>query len=298
MGTTSTGRAGRGVMLMVAASGACVALCAGESLGQLVPPVPARTPATPEFVPPPAPPPPPAMDDRPPPAPLPSIIERDLEGKIIELENSPEETALMALDLTDEERAAVVKEIETFRGEVDRVLAKNLVAYLELERAMAALKPDSGLDALASMTAGARVFADQKLLKHLEKSGAVSQRQTVRAKRVADAYTQARREEALKAVDGQDIPAIATATFKLSMDEALFETRRAFDRLSGRMAVGFIGHLRHANPSTEQMNQMTGIVFAQQTPSVKEVRGALTTVLTPSQVEKMARNAVPELFEE
>ncbi|MGE3109667.1 MAG: hypothetical protein AB7G11_08285 [Phycisphaerales bacterium] len=219
-----------------------LSMCA-TSLGQIVPPAPAKTPATPEYVPPPPPPTPvaptpvrPSGDPNAAPAqpekPLPSLIEKDAAGKIKPLRLPVDEAAVRALDLGEEGKTKLSAALESRRLEVGRLVVENLAALLEIQKVRKESSEATTLETMTSTARQAAPFRKNPLLDSLVRAGAISPLQKTHATEVAKEYKQAIREEALKDAGGHgNMQAMALIGFRFTLDDFCGEASRELDRL-------------------------------------------------------------------
>ncbi|MBX3358668.1 MAG: hypothetical protein KF745_09590 [Phycisphaeraceae bacterium] len=211
------------------APAACLSLLLGSvAAAQIVPPAPPAAEKTPPYqAPEPASHPvvqPPPRPDPAPDAPLPSLVKRDAGGNLIPIEGSVELAAVLALDLDDQTRANIRKQVSIHDAEMDQRVRDNLALALEIHRAREALSGDSPSADLAQLQELAKSLKPLRpgvLLDRLMTTNTITARQRQQAELVLREYSTASTENLTKQ-SGNDVQ----KTISLSL-------RRAFVDLSG-----------------------------------------------------------------
>jgi hypothetical protein len=166
----------------------------GAAHGQLVPPTPEKTPAPEPYTPPPAAQTPPTPPARPEPvveAPLPSLVKRGSDGKVIRLDVLPEQAALEAMGFDEATRRRVDAGIAEYRADMDKRVIDNVGLVVQLIHQRETVDRFSTLDELQKLTFGVGPLAPGSLLERLQRSGAINPRQKRRTDQVVLEYTRA-----------------------------------------------------------------------------------------------------------
>ncbi len=219
---------------------------AASAAGQILPPVPPAAPATPPYTPPPPPPPVPAPPPRPDPkpadeAPLPTLIERDANGRLKRYETSLEDAALARMEFTAEQKARMESVLAARRKEIDRLVVEKLDAVLEARKSQAEIDRLRDLNALMKVKDTIVAIAPEKAIDRLLREGAITPIMKARVDQVVRAYNEALTTER-QAESGSDFLKIAqyvagdafrngTREVFASLDAMLVEAARRIEGL-------------------------------------------------------------------
>ncbi|HYE02511.1 MAG TPA: hypothetical protein VD963_04675 [Phycisphaerales bacterium] len=274
---------------------------------QMIGPIPPATPPTPAYQPP-APPTPMAPPPRPAPepeGPLPSIVSRDQAGALIPISTSPEEAAVLALDLPEEARPKVRSGIEAHHREMERRVIENLALALETRRQLATLAEISDFNRFEQITRSLAPIRAAGLLDRLVREQAISPRQRRRVEAVVDEYRQAVNDDITREVGEGNVQELLPVAGRRMVQELAAEGMRALDRVLGRAAERGPALLDGLDLSDEQRTRARGLLGgaargaerASERPS-REVIELFMDVLTPEQGQRALRAANPDLFRE
>jgi len=162
--------------------------------GQLVPPTPAKTPPTEPYTPPAAAPAAPTPPSRPEPevdAPLPTLVKKGPDGKVVRLDVHVEQAAVEAMTFDEATRKRIDAGLADYRSDMDRRVIENPALIVQLIHQRDAINNHSSLEELQKMTQGIGALRPGSLLERLQRSGAINPRQKRRAEQVVQEYTRA-----------------------------------------------------------------------------------------------------------
>ncbi len=286
----------------------------GAAAGQFVPPVPAKTPATPEYSPPKPPPQPPPVPPTtpeaqpqppaPPEEPLPSIVERDEKGNLKPLKVSVDEAAVRALKVDDAARAKIDAAMAARRDDVDRLVIEKIDVLLRARRALAETNESTSVGDMLAASTPARVFAEDKLLARLVREGAITAAQKSRAEQIVKEYRQAANTESIDRVGHNNIQAMALAGFRFTVYDMTIEAMASLDRQLGAAESGFEKLLAGLDPGLSK--EQKAVVDKRRGPHKKGVGRAerleachavFFEVLDTDQQRALLTAASPGLFE-
>lgn len=233
------------------------ALCAAFAIAasaaaQILPPVPPAAPATPPYTPPPPPPPPPVPPPRPEPKPaddkpLPSLIERDANGKLKRYQTSLEDAALAKMEFPPEQRARIDAALAARRKDIDKLVIEKLEAVLAARRVGTGISQMRDLGELLKVKDAITAIAPEKAVERLVREGAITPVIKARLDQMVRAYNAELMAERQTEV-GTDIPRItqlaAADAFRdgtydvfVSLDAMLAEAAKTIEVRGGKMGL-------------------------------------------------------------
>jgi hypothetical protein len=222
-----------------------VLMTAGAVNAQLLPPVPPKSPPTEPYTPPPVAPPstnPPARPEPEAETPLPSLVTKGPDGKIVRLNVLPEEAAVRAVTFDDATRARIDAGIAEYRADMDRRVTENPALVVQLIHERETIDTVSSVEELQKIIRGIGVLAPGSLLERLQHAGALNPRQRHRVDQVAQEYTHAVTAE----VNADAGPADLTKMMVLG-------GRRAFIEMSAEAVRSLERQLAKIEPNEERI---------------------------------------------
>jgi hypothetical protein len=226
---------------------------ASAASAQFLPKIPPATEPTPAYVPPPPPPPPkpttglsegttagkPAQQDSqaspppPPPEPIPSLVEKDANGKIKVLDVPTELVAMRRLILDGAQQQRLEAALRAREIEVERLVAAHPDSALELRKSVGAMTESSDLGALITIRDHANpILPTTSLLDTLVRSGALTGPQRSRIDQAVRDYDDARRKQWKEDLGQTNVMAIAALIAYDKARQFSYEPLRALDRLT------------------------------------------------------------------
>ncbi len=230
---------------------------ASAALAQLVPPAPAKTPPT-EYTPPAPPPPAPTPPVRPEPeveAPLPSLVKRGPDAKVVRLNVMAEQAAVELMPFDESARKRIALGIAEYQADMDKRVIENPALMVQLIRQRDTINNFSTLDDLQKMTQGIGVLRPGSLLEKLQRDGAINPRQKRRADQVVQEYTRAVTAEVNAEAGEGNIDKMVTVGGRRIFMEMSAEAVRSLDRQLAKVEPNMEVIISGLNLSQVQKNQ-------------------------------------------
>jgi hypothetical protein len=251
--------------------GVVVGMMAPGAWGQIVPPAPPKTPPTPEYTPPPPPPPPvpvvprdgAAPEAKPAPeAPLPSLVERDAQGRVKPLGMPTEEAAVRALKPSEETMKKVEASLAGRGQDLDRLVVEHVEALAELRAFTKKITEDASLEEISVVAKKAVPFKNfVGVLDRLQREGAIDPQMKSRAQRVAQEYQKAVDDDAFKNFEHNKSQAMVLVGFQRYMRITTTEAYASLDR-----------QLLGAAPKAAELLNTISVAPERKTPALSRVR--------------------------
>jgi hypothetical protein len=204
-------------------------MCAARvGLGQLVGPIPAPTPSTPEYVPPEA----RVMPqvEAPKIAPLaPSIVHTNAEGRLVSPAGTPEQAAVAVYPFDDEQREKIATSTKKRLTDLERFVVQNLDKVLAARRMTERVEGASGFSQLFEARDATAALHFERLIDRLERDRAITLAQRLRLDEALLAYAKARKEEIQK-LAGEDPSRTAILSLRQTFVDATRESFESLDR--------------------------------------------------------------------
>lgn len=297
------------VAVMLTGSMACGAMA------QLVPPAPPKTPPTPEYTPPPPPPKPPTpvapqvrTPEAAPAAPeeaLPTLVERDENGKVVALKMPVEEAAVRALKLDEETMKRVEASLKARRDDLDRLVVENIGMLVEFRKFADTVREESSLEAIQVEAKKAQPFNTFiKVLDRLARDSAIDPQTRSRAARIAREYQSASDAELMKGFEHSNTQQVILLGFKRFLGQAMSEAFASMDRQLAQAAPKMESLLEGLNLSGEMKvgaaTRTRGLpkagTEAGDGARLEALRSIFNDVLGDEQRAALLRGARPDLF--
>lgn len=279
----------------------------GVASGQLVPPAPAKTPKE-TYTPPPAAPAAPSPPARPDPeveTPLPSIVKKGPDGKVIRLNMLPEQAALDAMPFDEAGRKRIAAGVAEYQADMDRRVIENPGLIVQLVRQRDTIANYSTLQDLQQLTAGIGPLRPGSLLERLQRNGAINARQKHRADQVKDEYNKAITAEVNAEAGEGDFQKTMTLGGRRVFMEMSAEAVRSLDRQLARAEPNMEQIVSGLSMSEVQKNQASMLLSAGRDPRLPEdkrlivrrtnLKALFMEVLNDEQRAQLLKAASPEL---
>lgn len=287
------------------AAGVSALAIAASAGAQLVPPTPPRTPATEPYTPPPAAvaPTPPVRPE--PEAPLPSLVQKGPDGKVVRLDVLTEQAALEAMTFDAPTRTRIEAGIAEYRADMDRRVIENTGLVVELIRQRDTIENYATLEELQRMTQGIGVLRPGSLLERLQRSGAINPRQKRRAEQVVQEYTRAVTAEVNAEAGEGDFEKIVALGGRRIFMEMSAEAVRSLDRQLAKIEPNMetiVSGLSLTPAQKRQADMLLGPAGRQDLPEDRRLiirrtnlRALFVEVLDDAQRSSLLKAVAPDL---